>query len=306
MNLLIGNGVNQIGSDKFTSKEILKRFLVLCTQFSYYYNGMYNVGFVKDVEKEFQKRDIDLNIELLLCEVYDFIFSSRNFLDKTKAKDILQVVTILKIIGINSIFIDNGDTIENKIPDEYVEKFNRFQNIFTLNYIENWDTLNKVQYLHGKAIINPNGKENIEYDEEQYNYDIEYASAIEDAQVELMCFPIRNVDHIVMLPIFDNIDKQDIIEIEGKHFNSGFIVYELPEPKLNKTLYSEFGNISKLVVFGVSPFGDKLLLDAIKKIKEVIIYVYEPLINAAEVNEWLRYISHAKILDSKDFLFDVN
>ena len=65
-------------------------------------------------------------------------------------------------------------------------------------------------------------------------------------------------------------------------------------------IYKIIDEIDEIEIFGVSPFGDKSLLEKLGNINKVIIYVYNS--DYKDIVEWKKYIPNAIFKDSSDFL----
>lgn len=69
-----------------------------------------------------------------------------------------------------------------------------------------------------------------------------------------------------------------------------------------KRIYHDLDNLNEITIYGISPKGDKLLIDKVANIPVVVIFIYDMINNMDEVNIWKRCIPHAILFDSKEFL----
>lgn len=302
-NLLIGNGVNLNGSHLFTSKEIIKR-IEKTMQFGIDFLSLQNNrNFLRDIKENFDFDNFSGNVEELLFECFKLVINKRNqYFKVLNEKCFLELLTLLKRIFINAIFVKNNQLINIEIPDVIVGKIKSYKRIFSTNYYEYWDNKNITTHLHGKISFTPFDKSEYSVEEEKIIYDIEYASAIDDLFIEKDHFPIENLEDIIMIPVGYKIDKNEISKLEKKYDQYGFMLLERIEVEEHKDIYHSLDNVNDITLYGISPKGDKLLVNKLVKIPVVVIFVYDMINNVEEVEIWKRCIPHAKLFDSKEFL----
>ena len=196
--------------DKFTSKEIIKR-IEKTIQFGIDFLSLQNnKNFLRDIKENFDFDNFSGNIEELLFECFKLVINKRNqYFKVLNEKCFLELLTLLKRIFINAIFVKNNQLINIEIPDVIVGKIKSYKRIFSTNYYEYWDNKNITTHLHGKISFTPFDKSEYSVDEEGIIYDIEYASAIDDLFIEKYHFPIENLEDMIMLPSGYKIDKNE-------------------------------------------------------------------------------------------------
>jgi hypothetical protein len=267
--VLIGNGINA-RSDKpelFSNIAINSRFLELFDDFTR-----------KDIrDLEFQDAIIyaknnvvfdirQLNIEHLTNRIYisfNNLFSNK-YKDSWDTNDFI-LKNLLRKIALNAIFYQKNKLINLSIDNTVISALSRYDNIYTLNYHEYWDYSQKVHYLHGKAILTDCCVQN--------PYDCYFSPLIDIAKSKAF----------VQYPSETSFPSEDIF------------------PTDDAPLYTDLDNISEIEVFGVSPYGDKELVEKLKNISNIIIYIYKIAENV-EKDEWKRKIPHAVFLDSEEFI----
>lgn len=305
-NLLIGNGVNLINNDLFGSKKITQRIKDLLPLAFEYFGFQNNVRFIKDIDDNFDFDDYSGSVEELLydcCKVVINIHKEEYFKTLSRAK-FFELVTLLKKVFINAIFIKDNISIKPNIPNDIIKCIKSFDNIFSLNYIEFWDQESRVQYLHGKIEYQEFRKEDFGIDTNRMEYDIDYAFAMEMFLNDFYYFPIRNLEDLLMLPIKYNIDKNIANNYQKKYRIDGFLTYEYFEKKEVIPLYDNLNDLDNITIFGTSPFGDEFLLEKLKNISDVTVYVYNLRGNIKESQEWKRKVPQVKLLDSRNFKID--
>ena len=69
--------------------------------------------------------------------------------------------------------------------------------------------------------------------------------------------------------------------------------------KESKDIYEDLDNAESLDIFGVSPYGDKSLINKLMKIPQITIYVHN--LNELEIMEWKKSLPWAIFKDSSSF-----
>lgn len=300
-NLLLGNGVNLTNSNYLSSKEIVIR-IEKTLQSAIYFLGMQNnIVFLTEIKNNFDFTGFSGNVEELLFECFKLVITKReNYFKKLTEKRFLELLTLLKRVFINAMFVENNALIKVEIPREMVNKIKSHKRIFSTNYYEYWDDKNITNHLHGKIDFIPFDKNDYTIEEDRMIFDVEYASAIDDMFTEKYHFPIENLDEIIMLPVGYQIDKNEVRRIENKYTQFGFMLLERTERVKANDIYADLDSLNEITLYGISPVGDELLMNKLAKIPVVIIYVYD-IVNNKEVNIWKSNIPHATLFDSKEF-----
>ena len=273
--LLIGNGINLCGiTNDFSSKDIAHRFGEVIQKrisdhtdkdFEYfkYFNG---------INKKLTFEEYKHNIETLSEVVYEFVCTRYK---KYERKDLsinteMKFISLIKNMAINALFLRDSKFIEKEIPEELVSKISLYEKVLTLNYFEYWDKDRICIHLHGN-IGGP--------------FDSELTNA--------------ETDEIIFSPVFKNMTKTDVINM-GCYHSDRLYPADVLCPKKPKKLYKNLDNIQKIEVFGVSPYGDKELINKLNMIDEIKIFVHN-MSNNKETSEWKNKVSSAEIVDGSDF-----
>ncbi|MCK9289403.1 MAG: hypothetical protein RBS76_05540 [Acholeplasmatales bacterium] len=105
-----------------------------------------------------------------------------------------------------------------------------------------------------------------------------------------------------MAPSTPSLNKQVMLNLSDSFESINGFYFKNNNPK-NKKLYKELENLKEITIFGLSPFGDDLLIKVIRNIPKVKIYVYNIVINFKEAKKWKEEIPHANLIDSNKFVY---
>lgn len=265
-NLLIGNGVNfNSNSDLLTNEKIQNRFV-------YFFHL-----FIDDIKQDDLKykllESIDLianfkgNIEEISAIIYKNIENSfSTSVGYFSSNHEQRLKRFLKKVALNAIFKMNNKVINIEINDKYVQRFNQYDTILSINYYDYWDKNNRAIHLHGK----------IEFDGDE----------------------IKNIEKCVFSPLINSPKSKSEVSYPNEHLYPADDFYPMDE----YSLYKEFEDLSAIDIFGVSPIGDYELLQAINKVQNIKIYVYDLNARKQEVDSWKKILKQAEYIDSKEFL----
>jgi len=262
-NLLLGNGVNQnTDSKKLNNCKIKDRFTYQ------YLNELPSIKY-DDLRLELKNAIsmIDLcngNIEQIAANAYNYV--KHAFCTKVgyfSGNHEYRIKRFLRRVALNSIFYDNKSFIYLSICPEVVKTINLYKTIMTLNYYEYWDSKEKAIYLHGKVKLDSN-----EVDD--------YSSCIFS--------PELTVKKSVSISIYPS---------EHLYPADDFI------PMGVDNLYKELDGLNSIDIFGVSPYGDKELINKLVNIPEITIYVYDS--NEEEIELWKSKLPQSVFINSELF-----
>jgi hypothetical protein len=208
------------------------------------------------------------------------------------------------LIAITVLFTKGRNIIVPNVDDALVDKIRRYENIYTLNYFENWDTENRCTYLHSKISLPTDdtfSKDNLLfYDANRYDVGDEffcYRSLIDELGRTHNLIPLESTDSFRFSP--DLFDKTEGL-CPSNWLGPSKGLY--PKSTYN---YDELVCSSEICVYGVSPFGDDKLINKLKEIQErgrVIVYVYEYKKHSSQANVWKEHIEDIEIRDCEEFL----
>jgi len=301
--LILGNGINLIFEDYFSSKRIAERIKKMLP-IAYEYLGFENnVVFLDDLEKEFDFSNYSQGIENLLYDCIKFIISKRKngYFKKLTKNNFFELMTLLKKVFINAMFVEENKIKSLIIPQSTIDKVLSFDSVYSLNYYEFWDSNGITIHLHGKINYREFNRDDFIIDETRKDYDLDHSFSIDEFMDRIFHFPIRNMEDLIMLPINYNLDKEQAHEFQIKNKVYGFLVYPDFEKKVSNNIYSRLESLDKISLFGVSPLGDSLLLKKLSNISSVTIYVHGIDLNKKEIKAWEKLIPHAVLLDSTKF-----
>ncbi len=293
--LLIGNGLNLTNKENnfLNTKEIASRFK---DNLSIYWNVIEKLIYKDklDISEILKRLDKNKGIEELSGIVFGFLYDEIKKEREFSWNDCYRLVEILGEISLKSIFFKDTFMIP-KVTSEYVSIINqRYENIFSLNYIEDWDINRKVNYLHGN--LKKYLKEGIDIGSNILSHNEDYIKfkTSEYAKVDFL--------DVVFMPTNDILNKYNYIEEGLFPEKCGLSVYPANDlfPYGGKDMYSALNEIQNIDIFGMSPYGDKALIDKISKIENVKIYIYN--LNESEINKWREFGVNANFIDSKEFL----
>lgn len=300
-NILIGNGINLANKNEFLNADLVnKRFLtILKKKFILFKKALYldDLDF-NDVENSISKC-YSLGIENLAGKLFEYI--KRKIEEKVDFcwNHCYRLIEIIGLICIESLFIVDEKLKYPYISKEYIEKFNSYDNIFTLNYVETWDQSNRCTYLHGKI------------DKYLSKYNGEFLiSYILTQTAEIKKIIPKNVIKIdlydvIFIPDNEMVNKYHYVSLGLVPNKCNLPIYPASDllPYSGKgDIYNSLDGLKSIEIFGVSPYGDKAILEKISKIKDVTVYIYNIDKNEKEVKEWKKYIKHAIFKDSMEFL----
>lgn len=299
-NILLGNGLNIANDNKFLFiYDIKKRFLDNLK------DEIQTIEELLDITNlNYQTIELIVNdetgIEQISGAVFNYLYKLLEEKNAMCWNYCYRIIEILSAISLKSIFLVDGKFKEPKIEDKYIKKICKYRKIFTLNYIETWDKNRKCNYLHG------NIREYFNNYEGQYiTTNILDSNSFINAKAEYKI--LLDLKEIIFIPDNRIVDKYVYVG-EGLYFNKcGLTVYPADDlfPYGGKgDIYSKINDVDSLDIFGVSPYGDKSLINKISNINDVKIYVYDIENNKKEVEEWKKYLPKATYVDSSKFLED--
>jgi hypothetical protein len=268
-NLLIGNGINQCTDRNiFSTQEINKRFIRSIVrnadECNYSELKKYLLKSITLIENSGDK-----NIEQLASIVFKNIEkSTENEGCMFTGNQEQRLKRILKKIAIESIFLDKDQFISINIETSIVKAIKEYLNIFTLNYYEYWDDSTICEYLHKSIRKTENGKGIVGYESCVFS-------------------PLLNFDK----------SKSDALYPSDRLFPSEDLF-----PVGEYVLYDSLKKLNEIHIFGMSPYGDKELINIIRNINTKRIYIYNMNENPDELGEWKKHVGNAEYIDSKFFI----
>jgi len=299
--LLLGNGINiRLGIDSLKASEIRKRFSDNLKIYKPLIEKMFDVNMNKIIE-EYSNVAEDESIEKLVTILEESII--KNHKGYFTKNDEIRLEDIIVDIGLTSIFFNVKTRINLKRQDVAL-KLADYKNIFTLNYYEFWDENHICKYLHGKFDLSmyDNIKKKILISEKWKDIP-EYKKIIDELHKENdIDILYRNNTDVILSSTNKHKDKLNYVA--GLYPSND--IYPSDDLLLIncKQLYKELDGIEYLDIYGMSPYGDVAIINKIKNVKNVKVYVYDKEHHDDQLKEWEKILSttNCKISDSGEFV----
>ncbi|MBO4701106.1 MAG: hypothetical protein J5625_00450 [Lachnospiraceae bacterium] len=291
-NLLIGNGLNnRLNINELSNERIFSRFQKNIERYSPIFQALFSVEINECVAQMICGNNHKENIEGLAKNLHQYIINKSKFEDKNN-EDRLR--TIIKNIGILSIFFDNNGKISLVYDVSKMINIDKYDNVFSLNYMEVWDDKKRAIYLHGEVGLGslPDIR-NMYLIEESLLINPQYKSAVEEMDRNDNLGIKINSHGIIMTP--EDVEKKDLTEVTGLLPGEDLFPAVDLYPKDKQPLYEKLSEIDSLDIYGVSPQGDRSLIEKIRTIPKVTVFVRD--LNGKTAKEWEKQL--------KDCIFQV-
>ena len=282
-NLLLGNGINiHLNIKGMSMSEIAFRFRKNLIMASPFYELIFNVAFTDNICDDLFANNKKMGIESLAEIVHSYVIE--NTQQKITLNFRMRLMDAIICTAMTAIFYDENKKIGEKYDVSKLPNMNLFHKIFTLNYREFWDRDNKCIYLHGQynnEVVAESDKPVVLYSLERYRGFKNYADVVTQLGYVYNLYALYTRD-IVFSPEFSK--KSEMIELGQYPFENLFPADDLflhSSPKL----YEELKEVDKIEIFGMSPYGDKCLVERINTMNFATIYVYNMNKNP-ETEEW--------------------
>lgn len=293
--LLLGNGINaHIGITDLSVKCIGRRFLnnVIC------YIPIIEELFHKEIKKDFlaylDEHAEENGIEILAGILYQYIKNNKYSWTENDEYRLQDVVTC---ICLTSIFYTKNGKIDNRFKIEKVPNIDNYDYIFTLNYVEFWDTDNRCIHLHGKVDFENLSNKTKPILISSYRMCLtEYVKAVQKIE---KCNNIIEIDPLKIVLAPNGVEKNELVSVTGLYPSENlFPADDLFLIQRRGKLYKELNKITELDIFGMSPNGDESIIKKINNKNNIRVFVYEKDTNI-ETEEWKKKLScKYELLDS--------
>ena len=300
--LLLGNGINlHLGIKDLSARSIAGRFKNNVLTYSIIFDKVFGVKIRDDFWGRVENLHDELGIETLAGLLYDYIKREKSQKDIWIPNDDIRIQDMLTCLCISSIFFKEDGMINYEFNRDNLPFFNKYDSIYTLNYIEFWDEMSKCIYLHGKFDVRKlnNIKGSILVSESEMKLD-EYAKAVDQ---------ISNKNNVILFNPKDIIFAPNMIKKNNLVCVTGLRLWEnlrleddlfMIEPK---NLYVDLEKVDELDVFGMSPSGDDSIIDKINSKRKVRVFVDNKNSNV-QADEWNKKLTcEHEIFDSKEFMW---
>jgi len=307
--LLVGNGLNLAArNDNLNSKEIAKRF------FHNIIRSLPLLNYLSSNSLVLTCDELQILTKYCLCDNIERVADKTFFYFKSHYKDFSDtdqwnLVQFMKALAIDAIFY-----VENVFKKTEIKSDSKlgcslfsYEKIYTLNYHEGWDD-GRCCYLHGYYSPHDptfNKKPIMIIFEDLFMVEREKDPAIDEIFSELC-----NDNYIVSIPANEIMSLYFIGDSFNKQLSSTLYptVRTYPSdmlfvPLQNRVLYENFDVLpdEQLFIFGMSPSGDKELIEKISKINDVTVFIYNLACKQEEAKVWRERIKHIKIYDDNKF-----
>ena len=297
-NLLLGNGLNiHFRINDLKQESIFERFKTVLLRSSPLYEALFDTTFTTDLLEDIFAPAPNNGIETLAYELYKYLHSRlKNHLNRHEEN---RLIDAIKTSAINAIFYTGNSKINMSNTNiATVNHLKTYEKVYTLNYVEAWDINNICIYLHGHYDL-PNTDNNSKfillYDNKRINLE-KYKDALQTLSISNTILPLNN-EEVVFSPL---LDKQKILDNRVLYPGADLFPAQDLYAFNPVILYENFNNLDSLDIFGMSPFGDDKLIQKIKLIPDLTIYVYD-MINSNETLEWNRILNRDCCKDSSLF-----
>lgn len=304
-NLLLGNGINlDLGISELCADAIFHRFRDILIKTTSIYEYLFGKGFdlqiCNSIFADCVNSEEKSGIESLARKVYDYLKNPDNRSDN-KERELIDFITVS---AINAIFY-NGDKMiditpfRNEMNGMKISTIKFYDNIYSLNYAEFWDNLDKSIFLHGKYVfseISSAEKDIILFC--PYNDDSGTYKGLID-RLSDKYFVQEYFPKIVFTPLIDKQDSLYTGHVPSETLFPNFNVF----PSNVRKLYVELNDVEELDIFGMSPFGDDNLIQRLSAIPNLRIYVYN--MDKKQVNKWKELLNRDCCVDSSLFFIKI-
>ena len=237
---------------------------------------------------------MNCGIETLAGYLYKYVRENKK--NKWTDNDEYRIQDVISCICLSSIFFTNNGKIKGNYDDTKMFSVEKYNNVFTLNYVEFWDVQNKSIYLHGRVDISKlsDVKNGILVSKNRMLLR-EYRESIKGMGNSIIEFVPND---IIFAP--EGIEKNRLVCVRGIFPSNQLYPADdlfLYRPKI---LYTELDKADEIDVFGMSPYGDKSIIDVLNCKKKVRVFIYNKDQNK-ETDDWADLLKCPhELLDSAD------
>ena len=173
-------------------------------------------------------------------------------------------------MAVNAIFFDDKGKLPSKFSEDTLPNFASYDSVFTMNYYEFWDKDRICTHLHGFFDLSAIRNDTQLLFSSQRSRLNEYITAIQSISGNS---EYVDLNRIVFAP--EGIGKDQLIAVRGLYPSNKLYPADDLFLLSPRKLYTELIGIHEIEVFGLSPYGDESLIEALNKIHHVKIYVYD-------------------------------
>lgn len=295
--LLLGNGINlHLGITDLNATKIFQRFISNLHIYEWIINSLFDVRITNDFLNKLQYHYENTGIEHVAGCLYMYIKDAHKGMWSVNDENRLQ--DLIACICLTSIFYNKNGLICRTYDNSKILAMQEYDYIFTLNYAEFWDDKHRCIHLHGDFDLDSSGDCKNVILVSECRMDLkEYAQAVDNIRRKCTVIEI-NPANIVFAPT--TVKKNELLSVSGiypsdKLFPADDLFLYMP-----KELYSELDVVDEIDVFGMSPYGDDMLIEKLNDKELVRVFVYNK-DKSVETEEWKRKLKcKYKLLDSSE------
>lgn len=295
--LLLGNGINScLEINNLSIACIGERFRNNVEVYSPIIENLFGVELKEDFWKSIDNKSGQLGIETLAGILYKYVKNNKK--DVWTDNDEYRIQDIIACVCILSIFYTKDGKIDQCFDQTRIPLMDGYDYIFTLNYIEFWDTNHKCIHLHGKVDSQKlrDEKNAILVSKCRMNV-TKYARSIERIKRTNSVIEFEPND-IIFAP--EGIKKNDLICVTGIFPSDNLYPADDLFLYRSKQLYTELDQVNELDIFGMSPYGDESIIDKINSKNIVRVFIYKKDENE-ETKVWEKKLTcRYELLDSTE------
>lgn len=295
--LLLGNGINAcIGIDDLSRESIQQRFLYNSRVYSPIIEGLFGVEINKDFLKHVDDKPIVYGIETLARFLYDYIKTKSDIRWTVNAE--YRVQDVVSSVCLSAIFYLKDGKISGNYDRSKMPPMDKYDYIFTLNYVEFWDIELKSIYLHGRVDFTKlvDAKNAVFVSKDRMNLK-KYAIAAKDIEKSNTIIEF-SPNNVIFAP--EGLKKNKLICVSGISPSDSLFPADDLFLYRGKELYTEFDKVDEIDIFGMSPYGDDSIIDIINNKNMVKVYIHNKE-GSIETNDWNKKLNCSyELLDSME------
>lgn len=295
--LLLGNGINACLELKDLSVACIEeRFRNNVGIYSPIFENLFGTKIKENFWDCINNKSRLLGIETLAGVLYKYIKNNKK--DVWTDNDEYRIQDVIACICILSIFYTKDGKINQSFNETRMPLMDGYDYIFTLNYIEFWDTDHKSIHLHGKVDLSKlrNEKNAILISRNRMHL-MEYSQSIEHIKRTHNVIEFEP-NNIIFAP--EEIEKNNLISVTGIFPSNKLYPADDLFLYRGKELYTELDKVNELDIFGMSPYGDQSIIDKINSKNKVRVFIYKKDINE-QTKVWEEKLTCAhELIDSSE------
>ena len=312
-NLLLGNGINmKFAKEHYQATAIRKRFREVLLASSALYEALFSIPIDANILEEFDKQDDTANVEKLAEALFLAIKKAACSVGQKDSMNLdHRINAAIKVSALTAIFFEAEKFLNIDIPPEATSTLSRFDQVFTLNYYEFWDTADsRCKYLHGSigtqfgTVPKRSEKPVLLYDKSRYEASIKapeesrYSEAVDELMRDYTMYPIVEGEFLFSPSDTDKLQNASLYPSDQLYCAWDLI----PAPDHSQD-YKALETLDSLSVFGVSPYGDDRLISTISQVSKITVFILNMAKNDKEINVWKKMLTGAKTeyKDADDF-----